>query len=352
MKGTGKGMTQHAGRPAVVGSWLGLFVLGSALCGACANAIEDGLPTGKLSDGGSSEGGSANSGSSGSGPRDAGPITLDAFFINDPPPPQCSPDGAVLEAIDPGGTELCPDDKNREGCPCPKDGETAACWPGKRVNRNLGVCKDGQTTCIQNEEFGLRWGRCEGYVLPTPGAVQGPEACGCFSDGTWTFENLVPCTDTFADRVYLYSSHPDGKGGWICNANDVEPPAAPPEDWTASTLKVGCAGHFTLCFTIKAGNVANPLPTDCVINRQCVDAIYETEGEVMKLPNLKGWASDDAACGQRFQDVGGYGEMSVKGQSAQCDGIDDGQGGEYVFQRPGYCKEGRCATGGSGTFGQ
>src|SRR5438477_13107811 len=73
----------------------------------------------------------------------------DAFWAQDPPPKWCGPDGGVPQT--PGGTPECPDDKNREGCPCPTEGMKASCWPGLRANRGLGQCHDGVTTC---QKFG------------------------------------------------------------------------------------------------------------------------------------------------------------------------------------------------------
>src|SRR5262245_14556904 len=96
-------------------------------------------------------------------------VDRDAFYIQDPPPMYCSLDGGTIPPPPPpGGTLECPDDKNREGCECPTEGMTAACWPGARKNRNLGICKDGTTTCRRTAELQLTWGPCVGYVLPVP----------------------------------------------------------------------------------------------------------------------------------------------------------------------------------------
>ncbi len=56
------------------------------------------------------------------------------LYANDPPPAWCGPD-AGAPPPQPGGTEECPDDKNREGCRCEPIGTRAPCWPGLRVNR-------------------------------------------------------------------------------------------------------------------------------------------------------------------------------------------------------------------------
>jgi hypothetical protein len=295
------------------------------------------------------------------GLKDASSTSPDAFFINDPPPPYCGPDaGTAVET--PTGTIQCPSDKNREGCPCPEADMKAACWPGKRANRNHGICKDGETVCRNTPEFGLRWGACEGYVLPVKDALSGPEACGCFSNGKWALTNLSPCIFR-GDKTYLYASVLGPQNQLMCGgpfANSDIPPA-PEEDWTESTLDVDCAGQFRLCFTIKAGDVNNPRPDDCVIHEACQDVWYEEAGVEQQLENFPGWNSTDFACAAKFDLEGGYGEMSVKGVSIECDEVDDGNDGAYVFHRTNYCPPScqqnmntpeciNCVTGGSGSF--
>jgi len=288
--------------------------------------------------------------------------TVDAFFANDPPPAYCGPDGGSPTEV-PTGTLACPSDKNRAGCPCPEEGVTASCWPGQRIHRNHGVCHDGTTVCQNAGEFGLRWGRCEGYMLPVEGALSGPEACGCFSQGSWTLSNLSPCIYR-GNQTYLYSSWLDSTGQIRCGGpfGPNEAPPAPEADWSQSSLKVDCAGQFTLCFTIKAGDVANPKPNDCVITEQCLDVWYEEANVEQTLPVFRGWTSSNTQCAQRFDLEGGYGEMSVKGLSIECDDVDDGMGNPYVFHRTNYCPPSclqtpntpecvQCVTGGSGSFG-
>lgn len=289
--------------------------------------------------------------------------TVDAFFVNDPPPQYCGPDAGGGSAQNPGGTVECPDDKNREGCPCPEVGMEAACWPGKRANRNHGICKDGTTVCNADPEFGPRWGPCEGYVLPEEGVSAGPEACGCFSSGQWSLTNLSPCIFTGTNRTYLYSSWLDSNGDIQCGGpypDDMRPPA-PDMAWSQSTLNVDCAGQFRLCFTIKAGDVDDPQPDDCEIMTSCVDVWYGEEGVDQELPDLPAWSSGTSSCARMFYRNGGYGEMSVIGESIECDVVDDGSGNPFVFHRTNYCAPTcldtpntpecmGCRTGGSGQF--
>ena len=303
------------------------------------------------------------------GIRDAsfGP-SLDAFFINDPAPPICEADGKEQTPPEPGGTALCPDDKNREGCPCPKEGMQASCWPGRRLNRNHGVCEDGVTTCSETTEFGLLWGACEGYVLPQPDAIAGPEACRCFSRGQWTLSNIGPCILKRADGdtkpAYLYSSSGiGGDGKLICDTGGTDPPTTA-GSWSTTRLNVDCAGQYELCYTIKAGDVNHVKPDDCVIMTTCVETWYPEAATDMRLDDLPAWRSDDSvsACVEKFIKGGGYGEMSVIGKSIECDAVDDGTGKPYVFNRTDYCSPScqetpdrpecrACSTGGSGMFG-
>jgi hypothetical protein len=291
--------------------------------------------------------------------RDAESIAEDAFFVKDPPPPYCGPDGD-MQPQPPGGTPECPADKNREGCPCEAAGATAACWPGKRINRNHGICVDGTTSCRNTVEFGLRWGPCEGYVLPEEGALSGPSACRCFSSGKWQLSNLAPCIYR-GSATYLYSSTLTSDGKINCGANVPEPPPVPAEDWSTSILNVDCAGQFELCYTIKAGDAANPRADDCVIMQQCMPVWYPEEGVDQALPALAAWSSPNAACARTFDTVGGYGEMTVLGESIECEAVDDGSGNPYVFHRTDYCPPScqntpntpecrDCQTGGSGDF--
>jgi len=288
------------------------------------------------------------------GPRDA---SADAFFINDPAPPQCGPDGERSEADVNEDLPECPSDKNREGCPCEKPGEKVPCWPGKRINRGHGQCTDGVTTCRRNGEFDPSWGPCEGYVLPERGASEGPAACRCFSSGQWMLENLVPCIYEGEDgAVRVTSSIPDDDQGFRCNGDTL-----PAEAWSGSTLKVDCAGQYELCYTIKAGDVEHPRAGDCVLHRMCMETWYGEPGQAQRLPDLPAWRAQDADCMRLFVARGGYGEMSVHGLSSECDDVDNGKGAPYIFKRTRYCST-RCAsqpglpeckacgTGGSGQF--
>jgi hypothetical protein len=271
------------------------------------------------------------------------------FFDNDPPPMTC--DGGGVPPNPPGGTPQCPDDKNLENCPCPEQGKTAACWPGKRKNRNHGICHDGTTTCKLYGENDLRWGPCVGYQLPT--GPTGKAACGCFSGGHWQIDNLSPCFFTQNGTTVAVSTHL--VGNQIMCPDNVD--SVPAEPWSTDTLKTDCTGYFKLCYAIKAGDPKNPQASDCQFVKVCSEAHYAPANTVVMFPPLPAWLSTpaDDACVQQFINTGGYGEMSVVGQSDECEGVDK------VFQHVTYCplscndpnpppECAQCMPGGGGNF--
>ncbi len=351
-----------------------LLALLAAIGAGCAREIDDG-GLGRRHDH-ANDGGEADAGFDGGAFGNADPtgpnnlpdgtfwdpdaaVTADAFFVDDPAPMYCGPDGGSAPL--PEGTPVCPDDKNREGCPCPEPGVQAACWPGKRVHRNHGVCRDGTTVCQDTAEFGRRWGPCEGYVLPDEAAVAGPEACGCFSSGTWAIDNLVPCLHP--SGMHVYSSIPGGAFP-NCGENVPAPPPFPGANWSENTLTVDCAGQFRLCFAIKAGDIEHVQTDDCIVMQHCVDVWYPEPGVAQQLPPIPAWVSTDGACAARFDPSRGigYGEMTVVGETIECDAVDDGAGNPYVIHRTKYCDQScqqtpaaphcsSCGTGASGMFG-
>ncbi len=300
---------------------------------------------------GSSEGGSVDGGDP---------------FKNDPPPMYC-----LLDAGGPAppvvtGTADCPSDKNKPGCACDAQDKMAPCWTGLRKNRNLGVCKDGVTTCQKHGELGLTWGDCTGEVLPTAGATKGKPACQCFSEGQWKLSNTSPCFYNFGTADQYAASTVDMGGTAGCQplpANPKPPPPKPGSDWSTDTVTVDCAGHFKLCYEIKAGNFDMPSGGDCSVVKVCSEGDYPKAGVETKFPNLPAWVGTSTTCANQFVATGGYGEMTVAGEDILCDKIDDGSGKPLVFNRVKYCPLScnspdagadpacmNCQQGGSGMF--
>ncbi len=117
------------------------------------------------------------------------------------------------------------------------------------------------------------------------------------------------------------------------------------------------AGLLTVdCWrALNAGNADAPTETDCV------ETWYRERGMRQELPNLPAWTGASTTCARQFRDSGGYGEMSVRGLSVECDPIEGEGGARYVFNRVNYCpircnempdlpECARCMMGGSGMF--
>lgn len=295
---------------------------------ACSSSARDSIGGGNATSAEGGAGGDSLDFADGSTPSDP-TYTPDQIWADDPPPKWCGPANGAPAPPAPGGTPDCPADKNREGCPCKTLGETAACWPGKRVNRNLGICKDGTTKCVAKGELDKAWGPCEGFVLPDKTATKGKAACKCFSQGQWNIQNLVPC--------FVQSSNGDYASSAKCDPNAIPPDTLPSEPWSDNTITVDCAGHFKLCYSLKAGDAKNPSPSDCALMTVCTEDDYVTAGKPQAFPKLPAWISNDAACVDKMLHGSPvYGEMSVVGKSVLCDEIGD-SGKPMVFNRVQYC---------------
>ncbi len=284
---------------------------------------------------------------------DGGVNPDDELYKNDPPPAFCGPDAGGNGPVPIGGTEECPDDKNKPGCGCATPGETAPCWTGLRKNRYLGACKDGVATCKKQNETANVWGACEGQVLPQQQAT-GELACSCFSIGLWKIANTTPCNWTNdGTNYYAYStqyvenpsppapagSYRQGYCGGAIPGGGTDPHLdAPgkttPGIWSPNTLTADCAGKFKLCFRVRAGDYNAPNGNDCILGESCIDADYQVPKVEQKMPDLQPWAGTDAACSKKWEKdtpenvSPGYGEMIVRGKTVQCQEIDDGKGSD------------------------
>jgi hypothetical protein len=350
-----------------------LAAMGSLTVQCSASSGGDDSSGGSFSSGGSSNNdASASGGSIGNGGSisviDSGSpeFSRDAFFAEDPPPKNCGDGGGVPPS--PGGTPACPADKNLQGCPCTQLGQTAPCWPGYRINRNHGDCKDGTTTCQRLGETDLAWGACQGYTgidskTFKPLGTTGKAACGCFSSGYWDITNVSPCFDCTnsgctAVTGATSSTLTDPEGGTVQCPSGSGVPSAP---WSTDTVSADCTGEFKLCFTIKAlsaPNAQQQSATDCVVQQVCTEAHYDTANQTQPFPDLPGWATTsptEKSCAQQFVTNGGYAEMSVDGQSDECEKV------QKIFQTVTYCPlacDGanppascaNCTNGGGGTF--
>lgn len=343
---------------------------GTFASGGSAAASSGGAASGGTSSGGSSSGGNAGSGFGGSiidaNTKD---YSAEDFFLDDPPPMSCDGGG---QPPAPGGTPECPSDKNLPGCVCTAEGEMAPCWPGYRRNRNRGACADGMTVCEKVGESLLQWGDCVGYSGINPDTFEplgttGAAACTCFSGGRWELVNLSPCfySDAGDNIVGAVSTIPtDDMGGARCpteNEFSFDTGTPPSQPFTNNTITVDCTGFFKLCYTYKALSApeAERMPmTDCVMKQICTESYYGTKDEALQMPPLPGWVTatpQETACAQAFVANGGYAEMSVVGETDECDIVDK------IFNTVTYCPLEcntnpslpgceNCGNGGGGSF--
>jgi hypothetical protein len=310
--------------------------------------------TGGSSSGGSSSGGSSAWGGTGANGSDA-PLNFDGqyqdysseqFFLDDPPPGGCDGGGIAKK---PGGTPECPDDKNLEGCPCTEKGKKVPCWPGYRKHQNRGACKDGETECLLTGESTLEWGPCIGYqgidpVSKLPLGTSGKAACGCFSGGYWRLDNTSPCFYFSSQTVVMGGvSTIIISGGGDAGVAQADCPGSyslPGSPWSPNTVKADCTGYFKLCYTLKAYSSPNKngdagaQAGDCVMKVICTEDHYDVADVEQAFPDLPAWITDtptEIACAQAFVDNGGYAEMSVDGESDECEPV------SKIFQHVDYC---------------
>lgn len=334
-------------RGSIVAVAFGLLATSLAQCSADSGSSGSG--------GGANAGGTGNTGGTvGSGGSGAvgfdGQISGDGyvkdysaedFFLEDPPPQGCDGGG---QPVVPGGTPECPDDKNLPGCPCTEEGKKAACWPGLRKHRNRGNCKDGETTCGKVGEVQLVWGPCVGYQGIDPNTYQplgatGKAACTCFSGGYWQIDNLSPCFVSQSQGgpvLGAISTVMPGNCPPSAGSMDWNNPQVPSDPWSTNAVTSDCTGYFKLCFTLKALSAPNApqSASDCTMKQVCTEAYYSVANQQQSFPDLPGWVTQTApekSCAQAFVSNGGYAEMSVVGESDECDKVNK------VFQTVTYC---------------
>jgi hypothetical protein len=227
----------------------------------------------------------------------------------------------------------------------------------------VGQCKDGTTQCQNFGEVGAQWGPCVGAVLPDPNGGTAYAACSCFSTGQWHIDNLVPYFETYGNGTTIgLSTTQDPDGGATVfpsfPSNVSDPPPEATANWSTDELTVDCAGTFTLCYDIKYGDYNNPKASDCSIlpnGPLCLPTTYYPDAGVKQVfPPFGPWEATAAqsACAASFHTNGGYGEMSVLGESVLCQHIASDAGTSFVFHRIQYCPESNpnCGQDGTGSF--
>ncbi len=172
----------------------------------------------------------------------------------------------------------------------------------------------------------------------------GPIGCDCFAHGKWAIDNVSPCfittagITTSAVSTVLIDNQPQ------C---PPDPTTKPQQPWSEDELTTDCAGHFRLCYTLKASS------TGCVLAKSCAEGDYATPNVAEMWPALDSWIITTLAeeqCANDFVDGGGHGEMSVEGTAANGCHVD------RTFAKITYCPVScaphcpGCTSGGDGSF--
>lgn len=164
-------------------------------------------------------------------------------------------------------------------------------------------------------------------------------SCHCLETLDWDLSDIAPCIFRASDgSTILYSSALTDGGRLDCGSVGVDgsAPNVPSPEWSESTFYADCAGTYTLCLTIKAGDIEAPEGSDCEVVRLCQQFAYVQARVEQQLPPLPSWVSMDEACAAEFDLRGGYSEMSVSGHADECGAL-DGTVAPFVFGRTAYC---------------
>jgi hypothetical protein len=156
----------------------------------------------------------------------------------------------------------------------------------------------------------------------TGDAGAGDAACGCLAHGDWNIDNLSPCfvmngaTSMVSGAI---STVYQGQTA-MCPIDDTAAPQAP---WSTDTFETDCAGHYRLCFSLRAGDAMNPKPTDCLVAVSCAESDYATPDVTQAWPPLPSWITTGAetTCAQNMAATGGYGIMTATGTPTGCGAV-------------------------------
>jgi hypothetical protein len=142
-----------------------------------------------------------------------------------------------------------------------------------------------------------------------PDAASDTMGCSCALQGRWKLDNLSPCffnADGGSDGAAQGAVSTAISGNMVTCPMDFS--MAPSVAWSTDTFTTDCAGHFILCYSLKAGDGKNPQPSDCVFAHVCAEADYTTASQPQMWPALPGWITSteaQAACARAFEDTGG-----------------------------------------------
>ena len=217
------------------------------------------------------------------------------------------------------------------------------------AGRGIDAAQSGGADGGGTQEAGSEGGRGD-----TEGATV---ACGaCFSAGRWQIDNLSPCFFTIGTGTTPNGAVSTALSGglYMCPGDYSTAPAVP---WSTDAFTTDCAGHYRLCYTLKAGDAKSPQSSDCVVSQSCAEGDYAAANQPQKWSDLPGWITtgSESACAQTFYAAGGYGEMSVSGVPVGCGQVTKTLAyvtycAQTCLQNPSAPGCANCVPGGNGSF--
>ncbi len=183
---------------------------------------------------------------------------------------------------------------------------------------------------------------------------------GCGDDSTRTVEdparavcqcrldtqiaNLALCvspTTSFAP-THVYSTFWNDVGGKAECEPWRSPQPVPAMPWSKVQISSRCQGSGQVCVTVKAGMASSRSAEDCVLTTRCSAFDYTTPDQPLELAPLGAWVAESSECASRYEQLGGYFELTAPSQQLGCGNPDEIT---YVPICPTFCNTDPNAAG-------
>lgn len=98
----------------------------------------------------------------------------------------------------------------------------------------------------------------------------------------------------------------------------ASPQPVPAAAWSKLRVSAPCVGEGQLCVTVRAGRLDATSADDCVLAQRCSSVAYASPNQVAEVAPLAGWLAESSACAVRYEQLGGYIELTLDSQSLGC----------------------------------
>jgi MYXO-CTERM domain-containing protein len=142
------------------------------------------------------------------------------------------------------------------------DGLDVACYDGPPATRNVGLCQDGVSSCVQKADGSFAMSACSGEVLPSPEICNGlDDACTGHTDQTFRIDAIACGNATTPCWAPLQGACYDGP------SNTLDPTTGLPRGICKAGISTCTGGTWGAC-PACAGNAwqdKSTAPKDCEI---------------------------------------------------------------------------------------